>query len=415
MRSASVRWLWVFSVASVAIHSGCDGGAGNGDVGVTDARVPSTDGAPGEDAVVAPCVTPDVDGDGYDAVACGGNDCDDANDARYPGATEVCDQDDVDEDCNPATFGTTDVDGDTYVDAACCNGGATRLCGTDCDDTLAGIHPNLPEVCNGGDEDCDGNIDEGALVTLYADSDGDGFGNVSAPSLGCPGTSGFASLSTDCNDGNVAIYPGATEQCNGANDDCDSATDEFVRTTYYPDTDGDGFGASAGTVLACSVPAGFVTVAGDCDDGVGAVNPDASELCNGRDDDCAGGVDDVGVATCVGVGACRRCGTCVQGNPVSSFEAAPAPNGSWDLDCDGVVSREFPSDTVSSFPSWEAHCAAATQAQCENIRAIVIPEGGSSTPCGGTRHSSFLNACFYSELSGCLPSTAAETSTARCR
>jgi hypothetical protein len=413
VRAESTNLRCAVLVAGLAAFGGC-GGSSNEDAGVVDARV-STDAQEPLDTAVVSCVTPDADGDGHDAVACGGSDCDDANDARYPGAIEVCDPDDVDEDCNLATFGTTDVDGDGYVDAACCNEGATRTCGTDCADTLAGIHPNLTEVCNGVDEDCDTAIDEGSLVTLYADVDGDGFGAANTASLRCAGTSGFATASTDCDDGDVAIYPGATELCDGANNDCDQATDEFVTTLYYPDTDDDGFGANTGAVSACAAPTDFVAVSGDCDDGIGAVNPDASELCNGRDDDCAGGVDDVGMATCVGMGACRRCGTCVQGDPVSSFEAAPAPNGSWDLDCDGAVSREFPSDPVSSFPSWEAHCAAATEAQCETIRAIVVPAGGASPPCGGLRISSFLNVCFYVELHGCLPSTAAETSTARCR
>lgn len=415
VRAGSTIPRCVAVVAGLVVFGGCGGGSAE-DAGVVDARV-STDAPEPLDTAVVSCATPDADGDGHDAVVCGGSDCDDANDARYPGAIEVCDPEDVDEDCNLATFGTTDFDSDGYVDAACCNEGATRTCGTDCADTLAGIHPNLTEVCNGVDEDCDTAIDEGSLVTLYADVDGDGFGTANTASLRCAGTSGFATASTDCDDGDVAIYPGATELCDGENNDCDQATDEFVTTLYYPDTDDDGFGANTGAVSACAAPTGFVSVSGDCDDGIGAVNPDASELCNGRDDDCAGGVDDVGGAICVGTGGCRRCGTCVQGDPVSSFEAAPAPNGSWDLDCDGVVSREFPSDSVSSFPSWEAHCAAASEAQCENILgALVIPAGGSSPPCGGTRYTSFANLCFNDGTNGCRPSFfTPEPSTARCR
>jgi len=52
---------------------------------------------------------------------CGGSDCDDANPSRAPGFPEVCDLDNVDEDCDPRTFGFRDGDGDGAADARCCN------------------------------------------------------------------------------------------------------------------------------------------------------------------------------------------------------------------------------------------------------------------------------------------------------
>jgi hypothetical protein len=67
------------------------------------------------------CANPDKDGDGIDSVECGGADCDDNDSRRSPGRTEVCDAHDVDEDCNPTTFGSRDLDGDGYIDAACRN------------------------------------------------------------------------------------------------------------------------------------------------------------------------------------------------------------------------------------------------------------------------------------------------------
>lgn len=69
----------------------------------------------------------DVDGDGHEAIACGGDDCDDNDASRYPGNTEVCDA--HDEDCNDATFGFVDADGDGAGSSACCNG---TTCGDDC-------------------------------------------------------------------------------------------------------------------------------------------------------------------------------------------------------------------------------------------------------------------------------------------
>ena len=74
----------------------------------------------------------------------------------------------------------------------------------------------------------------------------------------------------------------------------------FQGNPVYADTDGDGYGDPNGSQLACGdiVPPGFVTNALDCDDVSNTVNPEASELCNGIDDDCDGVVDE----GCGGVG-----------------------------------------------------------------------------------------------------------------
>jgi hypothetical protein len=62
--------------------------------------------------------------------------------------------------------------------------------------------------------------------------------------------------------------------------------------TWYRDADGDGFGTSATTQSACSQPSGFVAASGDCDDADPAMFPGNPEVCDGKDNDCAGGVDD---------------------------------------------------------------------------------------------------------------------------
>lgn len=76
-----------------------------------------------------------------------------------------------------------DADGDGYSDAAC--GGA------DCNDQDMTIHPGAPEVCNGVDENCDGQIDEGVLATFYDDSDGDGYGDPNRGVGACFSPVGF--------------------------------------------------------------------------------------------------------------------------------------------------------------------------------------------------------------------------------
>ncbi len=103
-----------------------------------------------------PCAIADADGDGHDALECGGDDCDDADASRFAGAVEVCDAEGHDEDCDPTTLGATDADGDGAISAACCNG---ATCGGDCNDGDPLVGPLQREACNGRDDDCDGTID----------------------------------------------------------------------------------------------------------------------------------------------------------------------------------------------------------------------------------------------------------------
>lgn len=98
----------------------------------------------------------------------------------------------------------------------------------------------------------------------------------------------------DCDDANPAIYAGAPELCNGLDDDCDSRVDGDAvdGVAYFPDADADGFGADASRERYCEAPAGLIPVGGDCDDTNAAVNPAATETCDGADQDCDGAVDD---------------------------------------------------------------------------------------------------------------------------
>ncbi|AUD79338.1 hypothetical protein CW740_08795 [Kangiella profundi] len=61
----------------------------------------------------------DKDGDGFEAIHCGGNDCDDNNPNRYPGNKEICDSKGIDEDCDATTVGDLDVDGDGFISSSC--------------------------------------------------------------------------------------------------------------------------------------------------------------------------------------------------------------------------------------------------------------------------------------------------------
>jgi|GEM_PF-4508425 len=66
----------------------------------------------------------------------------------------------------------------------------------------------------------------GNQLTYYRDADGDGYGNSSISAVGCGGVAGFVADSTDCDDGNMNVNPGATEICNFVDDNCNNIVDE---------------------------------------------------------------------------------------------------------------------------------------------------------------------------------------------
>ncbi len=248
------------------------------------------------DECVSNCsVLPDADGDGVEAIACGGADCDDTNPNRYPGNVEVCDDANVDEDCDPTTFGQRDGDGDGYVDAACCNedaAGAMR-CGDDCSDHRRDMRPGFAETCDFLDNDCDGMVDEGVSLEGFADEDRDLHGDPSTPLTACPGTPGFALTDDDCDDADPEVHGAQLEICDSKDNDCDGMTDEArAAVTWYADEDDDGFGSPLGeTRVSCEPIVGFSLRSSDCDDADRGRNPAARELCNGVDDDCNGRAD----------------------------------------------------------------------------------------------------------------------------
>ncbi len=255
---------------------------------------PGTDPCGGRacDEVAGACAAPecpDADGDGHTDIACGGDDCDDANAERFPGNSELCDR--ADQDCDSTSLGQ-DADGDSFVSSACCNPDAEGIavCGTDCDDRMRGVNPGATEACNGVDDDCDGMIDEDVELTFYRDVDGDGFGRSDMSARGCSLLTGYAFMGGDCDDMSPGINPGESETCNEVDDDCDGTVDPGCACTSgvsRPCGPSDGMG---GILTAGICRAGTqACIEGAWADCAGAVDPEVEDCEDPPvDDDCDG-------------------------------------------------------------------------------------------------------------------------------
>jgi hypothetical protein len=103
---------------------------------------------------------------------------------------------------------------------------------SDKDDHLAhGDNVVGPEVCDGIDNDCDGEVDNGVLAQFFRDEDEDDFGNPLEMQMACSAPPGYVDDDDDCNDEDAAIHPGAQDtpssvsEVNGIDDNCDGKID----------------------------------------------------------------------------------------------------------------------------------------------------------------------------------------------
>ncbi len=179
--------------------------------------------------------------------------------------------------------------------------------GGDCEDGDARVYPGAVESCNGRDDNCTGGVDEAGAegCTLhFRDGDGDGHGLADDSRCLCgPLPPYTATRGDDCDDHQPQAFPGATESCDGLDNDCDRLTDEAGAvdcTPHFADGDGDGYGAEDTALCGCGPDLQHpVAVGGDCDDTDDAIHPAASEICNEQDDNCDGRSDEEDAVGCV--------------------------------------------------------------------------------------------------------------------
>lgn len=128
---------------------------------------------------------------------------------------------------------------------------------------------------------------------VYADIDGDGYGDDNSGISYCSAPDDYIFHGGDCNDRDIRINPSSVEVCDGIDNNCDGIIDEgFITSTYYLDSDGDGYGDDNVNYIGCEQFSGYILQSGDCNDNDGNINPTATENCDDIDNNCNGIVDE---------------------------------------------------------------------------------------------------------------------------
>ncbi|MFW5966639.1 MAG: MopE-related protein [Persicimonas sp.] len=210
-------------------------------------------------------------------------------------------------------------------------------CEYECEESNDGV-----EICDGEDNDCDGEVDEEAedAETWYLDEDGDGFGTDEETKKSCEQPDGYADEDGDCDDEDPEVHPNAEEVCgDDVDNDCDGKTDDETAsdaTDWFADCDGDGFAAdSADSKSACEAPSDPPEACDSSDADWTDVAPedDDSTDCNDAEPDAFPGQDEWFE------------------EPMEESDALQTDK--WDYDCNGQREEE---ETVEADESCNESC-----------------------------------------------------------
>ena len=206
----------------------------------------------------------------------------------------------VDPECGDACLPCTDADEDGYsVEGGNCGP-------ADCDDTDFNVNPEASEICDGIDNNCNNEIDEGVTIVFYADIDGDGYGNLANAVEACTIPEGDVTNNADCDDTDPEINPVVTEVCDGIDNNCDGNIDfatslgdldnscgadscegTDVHFDYYCS---EGQGCAVDQLTQDTDNDGYNGLCTDCNDNAADINSGQQELCpdDGIDNNCDG-------------------------------------------------------------------------------------------------------------------------------
>jgi len=179
-----------------------------------------------------------------------------------------------------------DDDGDGYTD------GTTKV---SCEKPAGYVSQALPGDCDDNDKNINPN------TVWYRDEDKDGYYPEGFTAVSCTAPSGYvlSAKPGDCNDNDPNINPGKAEICDGKDNNCNNQIDEGVLLVFYKDSDKDGY-TDGTTKVSCEKPSDeYVSSAtsGDCNDNDPNINPGKTEICDNKDNNCNGQIDEGNVCT----------------------------------------------------------------------------------------------------------------------